>query len=286
MAKTTKKMSLNQQRKILAEVKATAFQVGEFLVKKQRQLSRLKVSYKEAQGLVSNADIEAEKKIIKALTVILPEAKFLAEESAFKSFGNETSAYHQFKKEELSWIIDPLDGTTNFLSGMDYYAICICLAHYGSPLLSVIYRPSTNEMYYAVKGRGSFKESGNKRRRLNLSLEKKNLNDCLLVTGFAGEKGELFDQEFAQFKSLMGASRGIRRMGSAALDICLTSEGIFDGFWERGLAPWDVAAASLIHQEAGGKVTDFHGRKFNPFQESILCAQSSIHSQMKGHLNS
>lgn len=280
MTSKTKGLSLRELKKIQKEAKRACFIVGDFLTKKQKRLGSLKVSHKEAQGLVSNADIDAEKKLIRYLSPLLPHAFFLAEESAFQEFGNQKSFYLEFKKKEYSWIIDPLDGTTNFLSGMDYYCICLCLVHFGKPILSVIYRPGTDEMYSAIAGHGSYIEKAGKKKKISLAESPRKLKDTLLVTGFACEKGEEFDQEFELFQKMMSKGRGIRRMGSAALDICLVAQGIFGGFWERGLAPWDVAAASLIVQEAGGKVTDYEGRAFNPFQASIVACPSVLHRQM------
>ena len=170
---------------------------------------------------------------------------------------------------------------------MDYFGVCICLSYKGEPLVGVVHRPSTHETYSAIKEKGAFliKPDG-KKRRLKLEKRRKKLKDSLLVTGFACEKGEVFNKEFTIFKTMMKNSRGIRRMGSAALDMCLVSQGIFDAFWERGLAPWDVAAAALILKEAGGVVTDYKGQVFNPFQETIVGSKSSIQKEVLEILNS
>jgi myo-inositol-1(or 4)-monophosphatase len=134
-----------------------------------------------------------------------------------------------------------------------------------------------------VKGKGTKMVSLSKKLKsisLKKPLNNKRLKDSLLVTGFTTEKGTVFEDEFTLFKSMIGKSRGIRRMGSAALDLCYVSKGIFDCFWERGLAAWDVSAAGLICQEAGVVVTDYTGQKFHPFQETIIAARAPLHSEI------
>jgi myo-inositol-1(or 4)-monophosphatase len=252
---------------------------GALLIKKQKKISSLKITYKDAQGVASNADTEAEQLIIKGIKKHFPEHLILAEESAYVEFHAEKDRYEFLKEKEWVWIIDPLDGTNNFLSGMDYYAVCIALVHYGTPVSGVVYRPATGDCFMAEKNKGThFSNLKNKTKKIILkkNIKSKPLASSLLVTGFTSEKGELFDQEFALFKKMVGTSRGIRRMGSAALDLCYVALGIFDCFWERGLAPWDVAAAGLICQEAGVEVSDYDGRKFHPFQETIVAARKPL----------
>lgn len=270
---------------LLKEVLPVVHAAGKKLIKHQKKIDRLKIDVKEAQGLVSNADVESENFLIKKLGPLVSGAEFLAEESAFAQFGNKKEAYLAYKKKEYTWIIDPLDGTSNFLSNMDYYCICVCLAYYGEPILGIVHRPPTGETFYAIKGEGAFVSvDGKKAKKLDISKSKGNLKSYLLVTGFACEKGEVFDKEFTSFKTIMTKSRGIRRLGSAALDMALVSQGIFGAFWERGLAPWDVAASSLIVQEAGGKISDYHGQKFNPFQETIIASNKKIHEDLQAIL--
>ena len=256
---------------------------GKHLLKKQKNLSKLKITTKLAQGIASNADVESEKIIIDGIKKKYPTHQILAEESAYKEFDGEMSKYKFLSQQEWVWIIDPLDGTNNFLSGLDYFAVCISLVHFGEPVMGVVLRPSTGECFYAIKGKGSFTfnlNSDSKARTLSKKTVTKKLKDCLLVTGFTTEKGVVFEQEFELFKLMIGKSRGIRRMGSAALDMCYVSSGIFDCFWERGLASWDMAAAGLICKEAGVKVSDYQGQKFHPFIETILVARAAIHREV------
>lgn len=253
-------------------------------MKKQMRISSLKITNKEAQGIASNADVESEKIIIAGIKKNYPDHFILAEESAYKEFKGEMSRYEFLKEKEWVWIIDPLDGTNNFLNGLDYFGVCISLAHFGEPVVGVVLRPSSGECFYAVKGKGtklinlSLKKS--KAISIKKALNKKTLKNSLLVTGFTTEKGPVFEDEFTLFKNMMGKSRGIRRMGSAALDLCYVSKGIFDCFWERGLAAWDVSAAGLICIEAGVVVTDYSGQRFHPFQETIVAARAPLHSEI------
>ena len=252
---------------------------GAHLVKKQAHISSLKITSKKAQGIASNADTESEKMIIDGIKKIYPEHFILAEESAFKEYKGEMARYDFLKNKEWVWIIDPLDGTNNFLNGMDYYSVCISLAHFGEPVVGVVFRPSSGECFYAIKGEGTktlnlFEKNPTIVSLKNVKIKKK-LKNSLLFTGFTSEKGIIL-----LFKNMIGRSRGIRRMGSAALDLCYVSKGIFDCFWERGLGAWDVSAAGLICIESGVVVTDYAGQKFHPFQETILAARSPLHGEI------
>lgn len=260
-----------------------ALSAGVLLLKKQKKISALKITHKDAQGVASNADVESEQLIIKGIKKIYPDHLILAEESAYKEFHGEKSRYDFLKEKEWVWIIDPLDGTNNFLSGMDYFAVCISLVHWGMPVTGVVYRPATGDCFVAEKNKGAYFcnfKTKTKKKLIKKNIKAKTLSTSMLVTGFTSEKGEVFNQEFNLFKLMVGKSRGIRRMGSAALDLCYVAQGIFDSFWERGLAPWDVAAAGLIALESGVQVTDYYGRKYHPFQETILAARSPLNREI------
>lgn len=281
ISKTKKqKVDLEEALSLAMKLAGTA---GKLLLKKQSHLSSLKIKTKVAQGIASNADTESEKIIMDGIWKKYPDHFILAEESAYTEFKGEMSRYQFLKEKEWVWIIDPLDGTNNFLNGLDYFGVCIALVHYGEPVVGVVLRPTNGECFYAVKGKGTklvnlWKKT--KALTIKQNSNKKTLKNSLLVTGFTTEKGPVFEQEFTLFKNMVGTSRGIRRMGSAALDLCYVCKGIFDCFWERGLAAWDVAAAGLICMEAGVKVTDYSGQKFHPFQETIVAARAPLHSEI------
>jgi len=285
-------LSVKELQHILDQVILTCEKAGLKLMKNQKKLGSLKITSKEAQGVVSNADVEAEKFLIKKLMPLVEGADFLAEESAFEKFGSKTEAFQEFKKLPFSWIIDPLDGTTNYLNNMDYYGVCVCLAFYGNPILGVVHRPRTAQTYFAIKGKGAFLRSSRAiksgtritKTKLQLPTSGKKLKDALLVTGFACEKGQEYDNELQIFVDMMNSARGIRRMGSAALDMCLVAEGIFDGFWERGLSPWDMAASSLIAEESGAFLSDYEGQSFNPFMSTIVVGHRKLKKELLNHL--
>jgi myo-inositol-1(or 4)-monophosphatase len=274
-------MTSKQSKDCLKKMEEVAYLAGKVLLKYQKKVSSLKVNLKDAQGCVSEADLASEKLIINKLKKAYPNFEFLAEESSYKA---KDKHFEEYSKKEWCWIIDPLDGTNNFLNAFDYYAVCIALVHYGEPVIGLVYRPNTGELFTAIQGKGAYKGTIGKRKKIKRSDHKNKLSQCLLVTGFISEKIEkLFPVEFEQFKDLMVATRGVRRMGSAALDLCYVATGVWDGFWERGLAPWDVAASGIICLEAGIKVTDYNNHPFNPFHKSIISTPKKIHSQLLKH---
>ena len=264
-----------------------AIKAAKLLLLKQKKISSLKITNKIAQGIASSADTESEKLIVDGIKARYPDHFILAEESAYTEYMGRMDRYKFLEEKEWVWIIDPLDGTNNFLNGLDYYAICISLVNFGVPVTGLVLRPSNGECFYAIQGKGTklvnfsnlFKKKS-KSISLKKSSNKKYLRDSLLVTGFATEKGPVFDQEFDLFKHMLGKSRGIRRMGSAALDLCYVARGVFDCFWEKGLAAWDVSAAGLICLEAGVLVTDYEGQKFHPFRETIVASRDPLHKEI------
>lgn len=273
------------------EALALALDLGvkasKFLLKKAHTISKLKVKVKKSQGVASEADLGSEKIIIDGIKKKFPDHFILAEESAYGEYLGKMERYSFLKEKEWVWAIDPLDGTNNFLNGLDYYAVCISLLHFGVPVVGVVIRPTTGECFYAITGKGChfFKFTHNFTRKsgkkaLKRVLNQKPLKVSLLVTGFTTEKGPVFEAEFKLFKEMIGKSRGIRRMGSAALDLCYVASGVFDAFWERGLAAWDVSAAGVICCEAGIKLTDYGGREFHPFQETILASRPRLHNEI------
>ncbi len=256
---------------------------GVITVKYQRKLDSLKISHKKTLGVVSEADLASEEYLLKRIRKSFPLDLILAEESDYRGYGTKGADPKFYIESEWSWAVDPLDGTTNFVNGMDYYAIAISLMHFGSPVMGVVYRPSNGDCFYAYQGGGAyfanFKDGG-RAVRLKPRRNSKKLRDTLLVTGFTTEKGQTLLSEFSYFKKLVQSARGVRRMGSAALDLCYVARGTFDGFWESGLAPWDVAAAGIICLEAGVKVADFKGKEFTPFQSSIIAARMPLFNSL------
>lgn len=257
-----------------------AYQAGEILLKYSKRIESLEVHYKDAQGVASNADLASEKFITEAIRKHFPDHSILAEEDAYGKNGEHLINLHI---NGYSWIIDPLDGTNNFLAGLNYYAVCIALAFNGKPVVGIVYRPATGECFTSYKGGGSylknFRNKGRSKRLVNLPKSKA-LKDTMVATGFFSEKGKHVDSEFAAFRAIVESTRAVRRLGSAALDLCFVAQGIYDGFWEIGLAAWDVAAAGLICQEAGIKVTGFSGDNFSPFSGEIVAGEKGVNANL------
>ena len=207
------------------------------------QLDLLTVQSKSSNDFVTEVDRAAEQAIIEVLRDAFPGHGILAEESG--ESGPES---------EYTWIIDPLDGTTNFIHGMPQYAVSIAQTKNGVLEHAVVYDPNTNEMFTASRGAGAFLND----RRIRVSRRTR-LNEALIGTGFPFRQFDHVDAYLAMFKELTQKTAGIRRPGAASLDLAYVASGRFDGFWEMGLSPWDMAAGVLLIQEAGGLVSDLSG---------------------------
>jgi len=213
--------------------------------------TQLEIRAKQVNDFVTQVDRAAESAIIDIIRQAYPQHAILGEESGAidgKNPGGSTS------KAEYRWIIDPLDGTTNFIHGLPQYCVSIALQHRGAIEHGVIYDPAKNELYTASKGRGAFLDD----RRIRVT-KCANLKDALVGTGFPFKEMSRLDLYFRQLRAVMQKSSGVRRTGSAALDLAYVAAGRMDAFWELGLAPWDMAAGALMIQEAGGMVGNLEG---------------------------
>ena len=204
--------------------------------------SKLEVRAKQKNDFVTQVDKAAEAAIIDIIHKAHPDHAILAEESG------------AINANEFCWIIDPLDGTTNFIHGFPQYCVSIGIQHRGAMAHGVIYDPTKNELFTASKGRGAFLDD--RRMRVSKCLR---LQDALVATGFPFKEMSHVDRYVGQMKTVMQNSSGMRRAGAAALDLAYVAAGRFDAFWELGLSPWDMAAGSLMIQEAGGLVGDLAG---------------------------
>ena len=204
----------------------------------------LEVRAKHRNDFVTQVDKAAEEAILAIIRQAYPEHALLAEESGFS----------ESKEYEYRWIIDPLDGTTNFIHGFPQYCVSIALQHHGVTLHGVIYDPAKNELFTASRGRGAYLDD----RRIRVTRCAQ-LKDALVGTGFPFKELGRLDQYSRQLHNLMTHSSGVRRAGAAALDLAYVACGRLDAFWEMGLAPWDMAAGALMIQEAGGLVGDLAG---------------------------
>lgn len=246
--------------KLTQSVCEIAKQVGKFQLEQQNLLKTSDVTEKSPNQLVSYVDEESEKRLTTELKKLLPEAGFITEEKTVAD-----SIGKQF------WIIDPLDGTTNFIHHLAIFSISIALVQDDKVVLGVIYHPSQDEIFYASKGNGAYLND------LKISVSDKNiLKETLVATGFPYYDFSKTDGYLEMFKQLMCSTRGIRRLGSAALDLAYIACGRFDAFWEYGLQSWDVAAATCIIQEAGGKVCDFSGGDDYVFGKTIVATNEKV----------
>lgn len=251
-------------QEILNQTIALTKEVGAFIRTEATQFKKSTIEHKGFNDLVSYVDKTAEQKLVQQLKIILPEAGFITEE------GTETT-----QAEDYNWIIDPLDGTTNFVHGLPIFAISIALMHQHQIVLGVVYEINKEECFYALKGSGAFL-NGNK---ITVSASS-TLSESLLATGFPYYDFEKMENYLKILNQLMQQTHGLRRMGSAAVDLAYVACGRFEGFFEYNLNAWDVAAGALIVEEAGGKVSDFKGEKNFLFGREII-ASCSIFNELK-----
>lgn len=230
------------------------------------EVENLQVSRKGPADFVSTADLKAEKTLKQELQKARPGYGFLMEESA---------EIPESDGSGRRWIVDPLDGTSNFLHGLPHFAISIALEEHGEIIAGLVYDPIKDDRFHAEKGQGAFHND----RRLRVSARHR-LNECLIATGapFAG-KGDR-PQFLGEIDAVMANTAGIRRWGAAALDLAYVAAGRFDGFWERELSPWDYAAGLILVREAGGYVSEMNGKALKMGSPSILASNNAIHSDL------
>ncbi len=241
---------------------------GSIINRAALDVEAVRVSVKQANDFVTEVDQAAEQAIIETLSTAYPGHGFLAEESG---------TTHGAKDSEFVWIIDPLDGTTNFIHGFPVYCVSIALAVKGKVEQAVIYDPSRNDLFTATRGRGAFMND----RRLRVG-KRTELRQCLLATGFPYRPGDDFAQYLLMMGDVMQRTSGLRRPGAAALDLAYVAAGFTDGFFEKGLKPWDCAAGSLLVTEAGGLVGNFTGESDFLHQQECLAANPRIYGQLVG----
>ncbi|MFZ5582357.1 MAG: inositol monophosphatase family protein [Pseudomonadota bacterium] len=242
-----------------------ARRAGQIINRASNDIDLLKVVAKQQSDFVTEVDRAAEAAIIETLREAYPNHGILAEESG-TSVGRD---------EEYQWIIDPLDGTTNFIHGFPQYAISIALAHRGQVTQAVVYDPIRNEMFTATKGAGAFLDD----RRIRVGKRAK-LQDALIGTGFPYRSFDHVDAYLNIFKELTQTCAGIRRPGAAALDLAWVACGRLDGFWEFGLSPWDMAAGTLLITEAGGLATDLAGEPGYLDSGNVVAGSPKIFAQL------
>ncbi|MHA7130376.1 inositol monophosphatase family protein [Algoriphagus namhaensis] len=254
-------LSAEKLDQLLAQVKLVAKDTGSFIRTESENFSLSQVEHKGFNDLVSYVDKEAERLIVDRLQAILPEAGFITEE------GTKTT-----RSETLNWIIDPLDGTTNFIHGLPVFSVSIALADGEQIVLGVVYEVNRDECFSARKGGGAY--CNDKKIQVSPAPD---LAGSLLATGFPYYDFEQIDKYLDALKRLMQKTHGLRRMGSAAVDLAYVACGRFEGYFEYNLNSYDVAAGVLLVLEAGGSVTDFSGGNDFIFGREVVSSNGKIH---------
>ncbi|PWK50004.1 inositol-1-monophosphatase [Pleionea mediterranea] len=240
------------------------------IMRATENLDKVKADVKGRNDFVTDVDQAAERRIIETIQKTHPDHAFLAEESGESS-----------NNSDVQWIIDPLDGTTNFLRGMPHFSVSIAAQVKGKLEVAVVYDPVREELFTASRGSGA--QLNGKRIRVS---QARNLEQTLLATGFPFRSEKQFDEYMTLFGRLYPKCGDMRRAGSAALDLAYVAAGRFDGFWEFGLKWWDIAAGSLLVSEAGGMISDFKGNPSFRTSDSLLAANPKIFKAMLSHMRS
>lgn len=247
----------------LNSMEIIAQRAGQLLLRKRK--SGFEVGNKSGLDPVTDADKASETLIIEELQKLFPSYSFLAEEGGW---AKKTDS-------EFIWVIDPLDGTANFIHGFPHYSVSIALIKGKTTIAGVVYNPVLQELFSAQRGQGAFLNE----KPITVSAVTK-VQDGLFVTGFSGDKAKITDESMARFNSITRKSQGVRRIGSGALDLCYVACGRLDGFWEKPINSWDIAAGALILEEAGGKTSGIHGETYDPFAGEVLGTNGLIHHEL------
>lgn len=251
----------NDLKRFLTAARTLALKAGG--IQKRACGKKFKIDFKAGRSndLVTEIDKKCETMIVKELSKMFPDHGILGEEGSQRNAG-----------QGFQWIIDPIDGTTNFAHSHPYFAVSIGLAYLGTPIVGVIYAPLLNEMYTAAQGQGAF--LNNKPIKVSTT---KTLQFSLLSTGFTYKRRGI---NLPNFEHFLYNTQGIRRGGAASIDLCYVAAGRIDGYWELGLKPWDITAGVCILKEAGGRITSMAGQKLDLYGRNILATNGKIHKEM------
>ena len=264
---------------LLAEARRLAQLAGDELLRFRRQ----QVVRAETKGvrreLVTAADRAAEQIVVSGLLQAFPSHGVLAEEGVLTTQGVASSA------SEWTWIVDPLDGTTNFVHGLPHWAVAIGLAFRNQPVVGVVHAPALGETFWGARGHGAFRRLADGReQRLQVSPTAE-FADALLATGFSYVRNEPGrDDNSGHVAAILPHCRDLRRLGSAELDLCYTAAGVYDGYWELYLAPYDTAAGAVLVQEAGGVVSDWRGGDDWLFGQQVVASNGRLHAELLARL--
>ncbi|MFD0617530.1 inositol monophosphatase family protein [Paenibacillus sp. GCM10027629] len=252
-----------------------AAKAGEWIKSKLGNYEKLDIKT-SSHDLVTEVDKGAEKLIRRLIMTHFPDHSFLGEESTGVGAAAATSALNEVKQSDYLWIVDPIDGTTNFVHGLPLYSVSIALAHKGEVIVGVIYDPARDELFVAEKGKGAYVHGV----RMKVSQEE-NLESSLIATGFPTDRDVLLPLNLAGIQAVAPRVRNIRTIGSAALSLAYVATGRLSGFWELNLNAWDLAAGVLLIQESGGKVTDTAGNPYHLGVRHVLATNGHIHEELQ-----
>jgi len=239
-------------------------------IQKERLWTGCVIDFKGETNLVTEVDRICEELIVETVLSAFPGCDILAEEKTYESLHSP-----------VKWIIDPLDGTTNYAHGFPWFCVSIALEIEGDLKLGVVFHPMMDELFTAIKGEGARLNGKDLRVSGNHPLR-----SCLLATGFPYDRTRENENNFENFVQFQLSARGVRRAGSAALDLAYVAAGRLDGYWESKLNPWDVAAGILLVKEAGGRVSDFAGREYSIYTPRIVASNGHVHDEMVKILSS
>jgi myo-inositol-1(or 4)-monophosphatase len=257
---------------------STAAKAGEWIKTKLGGFSSLSTKY-SASDLVTEVDKGSETMIRNLILTHFPNHAILGEEGVAPGPEASAEALRQAQDAEYLWIVDPLDGTTNFVHSFPFFSVSIALAHRGEVIVGVVYNPVHDEMFVAEKGKGAYMHG----QRIRVSAESK-LSDSLVATGFPSDGRHARPANVAGLNAVVPKVRNVRVAGSAALHMAYVAAGRLSGFWEIGLSSWDVAAGALLVREAGGRVTDTEGRPYSLSVRNIVATNGAIHDELLGTL--
>lgn len=242
---------------------AIARKAGCLLLEKRR--FGLQISHKSGLDLVTQADKASEELIIGELKQYYPDYNVMAEEQGWVHKADS----------EFTWVIDPLDGTANYVHGLPHYSVSIGLLKNRQPFAGVVYNPQLQELYSAMQGQGAFLNN----RAINVSRTAK-VQEGLFSTGFSGDRAKVSEESMRRFQNITKESHGVRRIGSGALDLCYVACGYLEGYWEKPISTWDIAAGVAIVLEAGGKVTAIGGEPLDLFLGEVVATNGQLHDEL------
>ncbi|MEC0229634.1 inositol monophosphatase family protein [Paenibacillus alba] len=256
----------------------TAAKAGQWIKTKLGDINRIDTKF-SSQDLVTEVDKGSEKLIRNLIMTHFPNHSILGEEGVEPGPEASAKALQAMSDEEYLWIVDPIDGTTNFVHGFPFYSVSIALAHKGEVIVGVVYDPSRDELFVAEKGKGAYMHG----KKTEVSTEER-LEVSLVATGFPADRQGALVVNLKGVQALSPKVRNLRVAGSAALHLAYVAAGRLSGFWEIGLNSWDIAAGALLIQESGGQVTDTEGKPYSLAVRNILATNGKIHEELQQEL--